>query len=157
MPDTFGEQRDHYPTMTLDEICELPVEQWAEDDAVLFLWVTAPFAEKAFKVVHAWGFEFKAEFIWDKIDHVMGHYNSVRHEKLYVCTRGACQPDVRKLFDSVVTQKRTEHSAKPDLFYDIIDTLYPIGRRIELFHRGQGRGAAWSVWGNDAMAEAAAE
>ena len=67
----------------------------------LFLWVTAPLSEKAFQVVSAWGFEFKAEFIWDKVKHNMGRYNSVRHEKLYVCTRGSCPLDVIKLFDSV--------------------------------------------------------
>ena len=43
-----------------------------------------------------------ASFVWDKVKHNMGHYNSVRHELLLICVRGSCQPDVVKLFDSVV-------------------------------------------------------
>ena len=77
-PESFGEQRDHYGVMTLDEICKLPVSDWAENDAVLFLWATSPILREAFQVIEAWGFEYKASFVWDKVKHVMGHYNSVR-------------------------------------------------------------------------------
>jgi len=138
-PNEFGDARDHYPTMSLQAICDLPVKDWAEDNAVLFLWVTSPILRESFQVVEAWGFEYKASFVWDKLRQVMGHYNGVRHEILLVCTKGQCQPDVRKLFDSVITEKRTEHSRKPAVFYDIIDTIYPNGTRIEMFCRGSGR------------------
>jgi len=146
-PDYHPEQRDHYATMTLEAICAEPVREWAEDDAVLFLWVTSPMLEKSFAVVSAWGFEYKTSFVWDKIKHNMGHYNSVRHEHLLVCTRGSCQPDVRKLFDSVVTvEQGTVHSAKPAIFYDIIETLYPAGRRLEMYSRSKRRG--WDQYGH---------
>jgi hypothetical protein len=42
--------------------------------------VTAPLLERSFPIIKAWGFEYKTNFVWDKIDHVMGFYNSVRHE-----------------------------------------------------------------------------
>jgi N6-adenosine-specific RNA methylase IME4 len=143
----FGEQRDHYATMTLEAICAEPVKDWAEDDAVLFLWCTSPMFGEVHQVWQAWGFEYKAGFVWDKIKHVMGHYNSVRHEHLLVCTRGSCQPDVRKLFDSVVTvEQGTVHSAKPAIFYDIIETLYPAGRRLEMYSRSKRRG--WDQYGH---------
>jgi hypothetical protein len=45
-PDYHTEQRDHYPVMELEAICALPVKAWAEDNAVLFLWVTSPMLEK---------------------------------------------------------------------------------------------------------------
>ena len=134
----------YYPTMPLDEICSLPVP--AEDNAVLFLWTTSPMLEDAFKVVNAWGFKYKSSFIWDKVSHVMGHYNSVRHEFLLICVRGSCIPDVKKLFDSVVSIERTEHSKKPKEFREMIDTLYPIGERLEMFARESSDG--WDVWGN---------
>lgn len=147
MPDYMGVQDDHYPLMTIEELCALPVKDMAEDNAVLFLWVTSPILEEAFQVVKAWGFQYKASFIWDKVKHVMGHYNSVRHEFLFVCTRGSCTPDVLKLFDSVVSIERTEHSVKPDYFREIIDTIYPYGNRIELFAR---RGVdGWDAFGNE--------
>lgn len=82
----------HYPTMPLEEICGLPVP--TEKNAVLFLWTTSPMLEDAFKVINAWGFKYKSSFIWDKVSHAMGHYNSVRHEFLLVCVKGNCTPDV---------------------------------------------------------------
>ena len=59
--------------MELAAICAEPVSDWVEDDAVLFLWVTSPILEKAFAVIEAWGFQYKASFVWDKIKHNMGH------------------------------------------------------------------------------------
>ena len=134
----------HYPTMPLEDICALPIP--AEKDAVLFLWTTSPMLEDAFEVINAWGFKYKSSFIWDKISHAMGHYNSVRHEFLLVCVRGNCTPDVPKLYDSVVSIERTEHSRKPEEFRQMIDTLYPVGVRIEMFAREAADG--WDVWGN---------
>jgi len=147
-PDYHTEQRDHYPVMTIAEICEMPINEICETDAVLFLWVTSPILEESFQVIRSWKFTYKASFVWDKIKHNMGHYNSVRHEFLLVCTKGSCQPDVRTLFDSVVTIERTEHSKKPDQFYQIIETLYPYGKRIELFARAKREN--WDVYGNEA-------
>jgi len=146
MPDYATDQRDHYPVMAMSDICALPVREWAEDDAVLFLWVTSPILEESFQVIRAWGFKYKSSFVWDKVLHNMGHYNSVRHEFLLICTRGSCQPDVRKLFDSVQSIERTEHSKKPEEFYDIIETIYPNGERIEMFARQPRKG--WKAYGN---------
>lgn len=148
-PDYQTEQRDHYATMPLEDICALPVDEWVEDDAVLYLWVTSPMLEKSFEVVRAWGFQYKATFVWDKIKHNMGHYNSVRHELLLICTRGACQPDVKQLFDSVQSIERSDrHSQKPVEFYDIIETNYTHGKRLEMFSRGAREG--WDVYGHTA-------
>lgn len=148
MPDYATEQADHYSLLTVSEIAALPIADMAEDDAVLFLWVTSPILEESFEVINAWGFKYKSSFVWDKIKHNMGHYNSVRHELLLVCTRGSCQPDVRKLFDSVQSIERTQHSVKPDEFRTIIDTIYPRGARVELFARRPAEG--WDRWGNEA-------
>jgi N6-adenosine-specific RNA methylase IME4 len=145
----FGTQDEHYFTMSLEDICALPIKDMAEDNAVLFLWVTSPILEDAFEVIKAWGFEYKSSFVWDKVKHVMGHFNSVRHELLLICTRGSCQPDIHKLFDSVITEERTDHSTKPEIFREIIDTIYPHGRRIELFARRQAEG--WEVYGNEVI------
>lgn len=153
-PWKYGDERDgsttgatdHYPTMSIAELCDLPVADIAEDNAVLFLWTTSPLLEDSFKVINAWGFRYKSSFVWDKIKHNMGHYNSVRHEFLLICTRGSCTPDVVKLYDSVQAIERTEHSKKPEEFRAIIDTLYTHGNKIELFARQPAAG--WEVWGN---------
>jgi N6-adenosine-specific RNA methylase IME4 len=152
-PDYQTEQRDHYAVMSVEAICAEPVRDWIEKDAVLFLWVTSPILEKSFAVIHAWGFEYKASFIWDKIKHNMGHYNSVRHELLLVCTRGACQPDNQQLFDSVQSIERGRHSEKPVEFFDIIETLYTHGRRLQMYGRSKRDG--WDTYGHIAELEAA--
>ena len=140
---------DHYPSMTIEELCELPVKDITEENAVLFLWVTSPMLEECFQVIKKWGFKYKSSFVWDKVKHNMGHYNSVRHELLLICTKGSCLPDVPTLFDSVVSIERSEkHSEKPEKFREIIDTLYPHGRRIELFARKKAS-ERWDIWGNE--------
>jgi len=148
--DDYGHAERHYPTMTITELCALgdEIKMVAEQNAVLFLWVTSPLLEDGFKVLNAWGFKYKTSFVWDKIKHNFGHYNSVRHEFLLVCTKGSCTPEVQKLFDSVQSVERSDnHSEKPENFRAIIDTLYPSGNRIELFSRTQVDG--WETWGNE--------
>lgn len=136
----------HYPSMSIAELCAMPIESLCEPNAVLFLWVTSPLLFECAPVIKAWGFSYKASFVWDKVKHNMGHYNSVRHEFLLVCTRGSCTPDVVQLFDSVQSLERTTHSTKPPEFRTIIETLYPHGKRLELFARIPVDG--WTVFGN---------
>lgn len=145
--DQYGPAERHYPAMTIAELCALDVKGIADENAVLFLWVTSPLLAECWPVIKAWGFEYKASFVWDKVKHNYGHYNSVRHELLLVCTRGSCTPDVSKLHDSVVTVERGTHSAKPEEFREIIGELYIHGNRIELFARRKAEG--WDFYGNE--------
>ena len=144
----YGPAERHYPTMTIPDLCALDVQSIAADNAVLFMWVTSPLLSECWPIIKAWGFQYKASFVWDKIKHNYGHYNSVRHEFLLVCTRGSCTPDNDKLFDSVVSIERSgKHSEKPEQFREIIQALYPHGKRIELFARAKTDG--WSIYGNE--------
>jgi len=146
--ESYGAAEKHYPSMTLSELKALDIRKLSADDCVLWLWATCPLLEDALELAVAWGFKYKAQFVWDKVKHNMGHYNSVRHEVLLVCTKGSCTPQVSKLYDSVQSIERAEHSVKPDEFRAIIDTLYPNGNRIELFARRPAEG--WQTWGNEA-------
>ena len=139
---------DHYPTMSIAELCALPVSSLATDDAVLFLWVTAPLLEECFPVIRAWGFAYKQGIVWDKVGNNYGNYVSSRWELLLICVRGSCLPDVDTRIDNVVSiPKSSVHSAKPERFREIIDELYPHGPRIELFARERHEG--WDAWGNE--------
>jgi N6-adenosine-specific RNA methylase IME4 len=147
LTEAYGPTQYHYPSLTISELCAMPVVDLLEKDAVLFLWVTSPLLDECWPVIKAWGFEYKTSFVWDKVKHNMGHYNSVRHEFLLVCTRGSCLPDIPTLFDSVQTIERSErHSEKPEEFRKIIETLYPHGKKIELFARKESDG--WQFFGN---------
>lgn len=145
--DYYGGAEKHYGTMPLNEIAALPISRITEKDAVLFLWTTSPLIFDSKQIFEAWGFTYKSMFIWDKVKTGMGHYNSVRHEMLLICTKGSCTPDTKRMFDSVQSIERSEnHSEKPQEFRDIIETLYA-GERIELFARTKRDG--WDVWGNE--------
>ena len=147
LTDNYGAAENHYPMMSIDELCAMPLAEMIEENAVLFLWTTSPLLEECFEVIRAWGFKYKTSFVWDKVKHNMGHYNSVRHELLLICTKGSCTPDVPKLFDSVVSVERSsKHSEKPEIFREMIDTLYTHGRKVELFARKPAEG--WDIWGN---------
>lgn len=147
--DAYSATARHYPSITIAELCALGVRGIATDNAVLFLWVTSPLLAECWPVIKAWGFEYKTSFVWDKMKHNFGHYNSVRHEFLLVCVRGSCTPDNKTLHDSVISIERSKtHSEKPEKFREIIDVMYPKGKRIELFARKPVEG--WDAWGNEA-------
>ena len=145
----LGGASKHYNTMSVSEISNLPVKNISEKDAVLFLWVTSPLLEDAFEVIKSWGFKYKTSFIWDKVKHNMGHYNSVRHELLLIATKGSCVPDNKKLYDSVQSIERNDnHSEKPIEFLNIIDDLYLYGNKLEMFCR-KIKKQNWYGWGNE--------
>lgn len=148
--DNYGHVHRHYPSMPIKELCDMGkrIKEMTGPNAVLFLWATAPLLEDSFKVIEAWGFVYKTNIVWDKIKHNFGHYVSVRHEHLLICTRGSCTPDTGKLHDSVQSIERSRtHSEKPEEFRAIIDRLYTYGKRIELFARAPT--SNWDTWGNE--------
>lgn len=62
-----GVAENHYPTMSIEEICALPVSEIAAKDSALFLWATFPQLNEAFRVIDAWGFKYKTlAFLWLK-------------------------------------------------------------------------------------------
>jgi N6-adenosine-specific RNA methylase IME4 len=105
--------------------------------------------QRCFAIIEAWGFRYKASFVWNKDAHVPGFYNSVRHEFLLICTRGSCTRDIDTMTPSVQTIKRSDkHSEKPRKFYDIIESMYDHGRKLELFSRGTAP-EGWDTDGNE--------
>ena len=149
----YGHAEEHYECLDDNQLMEFKpdgkrlIKELADDNAVLFMWVTAPMLERCFPIIEAWGFKYKTNFVWDKIKHGLGFYNSVRHEHLLIATKGSCTRDAKKPIDSVQSIKRTEHSRKPLEFYDIIETMYDHGRKLEIFARSGRHG--WDSVGNE--------
>lgn len=144
---------DHYPGMTIEQQCALPVVSHALPNSVLFMWVPAPLLLEEpgpREVGRAWGFTYKQQIIWDKIDGTYSHYTGGNHEVLTIWTRGSCLPDLPTgLPDSVQVHKKTpEHSAKPEEFRRLIEKHWTRGPYLELF--GRTPIAGWNVFGNDA-------
>lgn len=149
------ESRDienQYPTMSLQEICDLPVSDVTDDDAALFLWTTSPKLQESMQVLDAWGFTYRTCAVWDKARMGMGYYYRQQHELLLVATKGSPGvPEPANRPPSVLREKRDQkHSVKPQTVADQIEAMYPQARRIELFARAARNG--WDVWGNQADA-----
>ena len=56
----------HYETMSLPDICRLPVRDLAGPNCYLFLWSTWPHLPQAQKVMRDWGFEYVTGGNWTK-------------------------------------------------------------------------------------------
>ncbi|AUC54332.1 S-adenosylmethionine-binding protein [Sagittula sp. P11] len=143
-----------YPTMTLDDICDLPVEAVAGDPAHLYLWVPNALLPEGLKVMEHWGFKYKSNLIWYKIRkdggpdrRGVGFYFRNVTEVLLFGTRGknarTLQPGRSQ--ENIISAQKREHSRKPDEQYDLIERC-SFGERLELFARGPRAG--WTVWGN---------
>jgi N6-adenosine-specific RNA methylase IME4 len=140
---------NQYPTLSLDELCALPVARVALDDCALFLWGTSPKLAEAMRVIESWGFVYRTCAVWVKDKIGMGYFFRQRHELLLVATRGSPPvpaPDVRP--DSVIEAPRGAHSEKPAVVHELIERMYPGVPRLELFARGKRDG--WEGWGNEA-------
>jgi N6-adenosine-specific RNA methylase IME4 len=138
---------NHYPTMSLDEIKALEIP--AADDSVLFLWVTSPKLTEGLEVMASWGFEYRTCMVWVKDKIGMGYYFRQQHELLLVGKRGSLPvPDPEDRPPSVLQADRDEHSAKPDGVYQLIERMYPLAERCEMFQRRSRDG--WIGWGNQA-------
>lgn len=143
---------NHYPTMSLERICALPVPEIAARDCVLFLWATSPLLPEALVVIAAWQFIYRTSMVWVKNGLGMGDYVRVNHEMLLLGVRGhPGTPEPRHRPASVIQAPRGRHSEKPAVVHQIIEAMYPRATRVELF--GRRPRANWIVWGNEVAPE----
>lgn len=136
---------NHYPTMTVEEICQMPVKDLAADDSHLHLWTTSGFLPDAFKVIEEWGFEYRSSFVWVKPQMGMGNSWRISHELLLFASRGNAKRFSELNHKSWMELPRRKHSQKPREIRDIIERVSP-GPRLELFGRDKLEG--WTVFGN---------
>jgi len=104
------------------------------------------FILKVAEVMKSWGFEYKTNLTWVKNQMGVGHYVRGRHELLLLGIKGKIGTPII-VPDSVINAKRRKHSQKPDQVYEIIESMYPNKKYIELFARNQREG--WTSWGDE--------
>jgi len=140
--------------MSIEEICALPVADIAAKDSALFMWATFPQLKEAFRVMEAWGFQYKTlAFLWLKQNrkadtwfYGMGFWTRSNAEVCLMATRGHPKRQNAGIHQFVVARIE-EHSKKPDVVRDKIVQLMGDAPRIELFARQKTPG--WDVWGNE--------
>ena len=144
----------HYSTMNIDDIKNLPIQDIADDNCILFIWVTFPLLKDSFDVIESWGFTYKTVgFTWVKKNKKtdswfwgMGHWTRANAELCLIATKGTIKrqsASVHQVIDTPIER----HSKKPDIVRDKIVELVGDLPRIELFARQTAKG--WDSWGNE--------
>ena len=147
-----------YPTMTLSEIMDLPVEGLASDQAHLYLWVPNALLQEGLHVMKAWGFKYKSNLVWYKVrkdggpdGRGVGFYFRNVTELVLFGVRGSMRTlDAGRRQVNLLSTRKREHSRKPDEIYDIIEACSP-GPYLEVFARFPRDG--WKQWGNEDVEE----
>lgn len=137
----------HYPTMSIEEICALPVGDYAKDDCALFMWITWPGIFEAPKVFEAWGFKYSGlAWEWlkfnDKTEKFSfgGGYGTRKNlEPCLLARRGKPKTLSRSRRDLIISPRR-EHSRKPDVSYERSEAMFS-GPYVEMFARQR-----WPGW-----------
>lgn len=161
----------HYPTQTLEWICNLPVKKLTDTNCALFLWVTWPHLPNAFTVMEKWGFRYATlGFEWWKLNRGWqkrfydlvglrnyrmlepmfhfgnGYYARANSEICLLGIKGSMPVKVHDERNFIIAPVR-EHSRKPDEQYEKIERLYPNETYLELFARHRRNG--WQAFGNE--------
>ena len=170
----------HYPLMSTDQIIEAmrSAPQWRPaESAHLWVWVTDNFLEDGLRLIRELGFRYVRTLVWVKatmprkrpkkkpswgrrglwlspktrLQVGLGQYLRGSHELVLFAVRGEARvPPPPRRRRSVIIAERGRHSAKPDEFFDIVESVSD-GPRVEFFARMPRPG--WSAFGNDPALE----
>ena len=156
---TRGAALNEYKTMSIDDICALPVAEIADENSVLLLWATNPLIPEALRVCKAWGFEYVTKFPWIKLQsppqinffgewqykpqYGVGFWVRGCSEDVFICKRGKVTPP--ELGWVGILSENFFHSRKPDNIYEFAESLP--APRLEMFARRRREG--WDVFGNE--------
>lgn len=147
-----------YPSMTLQEIAAVDVACLAEPEAYLFLWTTSRHLEASYSIVRAWTFVPRQVLVWCKQPTgtgAPGGMFATTTEFIIIAQRIGPASHARgrrtlgnRIASSWFQWPRGAHSAKPEAFLDLVESVSP-GPYLELFARRQRLG--WDTWGDEAL------
>lgn len=149
-----GAAENHYPTMSIEQLCALDVEKITDENCALFLWSTFPFLPEALRLIKAWGFTYKTTaFVWLKQNRKnrdwffgLGFWTRGNAEICLLATKGKPKRKSAKVSQLIIAPI-DKHSKKPDIVREKIVELMGDLPRIELFARQTTPG--WEVFGNE--------
>ena len=134
----------HYPILTDEQLKQMPIPSICEKDCLLFCWVTGPILARAIEICESWDFTYKTvAFVWNKLKPNPGAYTMSETEQVLVFKKG-CIPGNRRTdiikrgsrnIRQLIHEKRTIHSAKPNIIATYIHEMFPRHKKIEIFAR----------------------
>ena len=136
-----------YPTMSLEEITKLPIENLAETGSHLWLWTTNQMLPVSYSIVKNWGFNYLATVTWIKPSG-MGAYFANTTQHMIMGYYKSCKFTLARWRPTHFTGNvlRGKHSVKPEESYKLIESI-SLPDRIELFARKSRDG--WISIGNE--------
>lgn len=144
------QQNPHpYPKMHLNDIKELPIRNITDNNGChLFLWTTHKWLPKAFEVMKEWGFKYHCCLTWDKTFgftpfSFMWSTEFCLYGQIFKKWLRPRQFGIKTL----IIEKPTKHSKKPNAMYDLILNYCGDLPRIELFARKKVD--SWDAWGDE--------
>ena len=155
-PKRRGTATRHYPTMAIEDMKKLKVQDISDENCYLFMWATFSNLKEGLDLMESWGFKYKTlGFSWIKTNKInnkpcfgIGYYTRSNCEVCLIGLKG--KPfKVSNSISSVIIEPREEHSKKPDIVREKIVEFTGDVPRIELFARNWAEG--WDNWGNEIL------
>ena len=144
-----------YNTMSNAEISDLPFEKLSEQ-GFLFLWILANQVDSSVGILEKWGYALVDILVWAKVREGkvwLSHGYYFMHS-FELCLVGyKCPPRAHVEFHSKVSSNLLfaefrAKSQKPDELYEVIETMMPGARKIEIFARNHNLRPGWLAVGN---------
>ena len=161
---TGGQSRGparHYPTLSVEALCALPIVELGAVPGVLLLWTTGAHLPEALRVMGAWGYTYRAlAWVWVRQGQHgrsylgMGRWTRTGTELCLLGVRGrparrADATAVRQVIRAPAPPDGGAWGAKPAEIYGRIEALLA-GPYLELFARPAPDRPGWSAWGLEA-------
>ena len=149
-----------YTTAPDETIVTLPIPQLLSKKGILFLWTTSPKLDVAMECLKAWELYYRGiAFTWVKCrkdgkpigaqgirpsiikptaEYVIAASRVAKGRPLKLHNEGV---------PNVILAPKREHSQKPDVIHDHLESMYPDCSKLEMFARSSRPG--WDVWGNE--------
>jgi len=146
-----------YSTMTIEDIRRFPINDYADNEALLFLWVTnskaegKPVLQIGFELLEEWGFKYHVLITWDKCNNFALWSPILRQtEHCIFAYRGNFSALTNKqnavMSNMIRTHYQIKHSEKPAKFYQMLRAWTP-EPRIDIFARQRHYG--FNGWGDE--------
>ncbi len=142
-----------YNTLQLPDIIPVTRTLAPLDTATtVFVWAIDRWLHEAEELFTAEGFRLHARMVWDKGNGVAPAF-TVRfaHEYvlwMYRSPMPQIAVSMRGKFTTVIRERSRAHSQKPDVFYELVEDLYPDAIKYDVFARGQR--VDWKAVGDEA-------
>ena len=144
-----------YKTMSMSDIKEFHrtfLKENAAECHNVFMWAIDKFLPETETMMRELGYTLHARIIWDKINGIAPAF-TVRfsHEYLlWFYTKGKMLMPAKEMpgkYTTVIREKATVHSRKPQAAYEMLEALFPDLPKVELFARNYRDG--WESHGDE--------